>query len=41
MCMKKFNVEKIFLKNLQHFELSQFPINIHNWIMDNSAYFVK
>ena len=29
MCMKEFNAKKIFLKNLQHFELSQFSSNEH------------
>ena len=40
MCMKELNQtlmpKKIFLKNLQRFELSQFLSNAHN-----SAYFVK
>ena len=33
MCMKKFNVKKILLTNLQHFELSQFSISVH--MLDN------
>ena len=37
-------LKKIFLTNLQHFELSQFLSNAHTLlylIMVNSAYFVK
>ena len=29
MCMKEFNAQKLFLTNLQHFELGKFSSNAH------------